>query len=453
MKVIVIGLGQVGQELTKELVQKKHDVTVIDIRKEIVDSFTNKYEVMGVVGSGASKEIQQKARCEDADIVISVTDTDEINLMSCVTAKYLGAKYTIAKVKNLEYKNDDEFLKEKFKIDLVINSEHSTADEITRLVSYPSNVKVEHFIENKIKMAEITIKDDSPLVGLSISELEANYKNKINIGCIIRNNKSIIPTNEAKLDKKDIIYVLANTVNLHKFLKRNKLINKTVKSVLVVGSGNIGEKLVDNLLKMGIKVKIIEFDLKKCQELSEKYVDAEVVYGEELNSDLLLEEGIKDFDCCVSLTKNDESNLVITMFAWSCNTRKIITKISSIAYTSMLHNVDIDTTVSPYSIILSSVIRYVRSIKNLMNNSITGLYRFANNEVDAIEFVVDGEFSYCNRKIGVMKLKPNILLAFIVRGKEVLIPDNDKEFMKGDRVIVIAKASAGISQLNDIIDK
>ncbi len=453
MKVIVIGLGQVGQELTKELVQKKHDVTVIDIRKEIVDSFTNKYEVMGVVGSGASKEIQQKARCEDADIVISVTDTDEINLMSCVTAKYLGTKYTIAKVKNLEYKNDDEFLKEKFKIDLVINSEHSTADEITRLVSYPSNVKVEHFIENKIKMAEITIKDDSPLVGLSISELEANYKNKINIGCIIRNNKAIIPTNEAKLDKKDIIYVLANTVNLHKFLKRNKLINKTVKSVLVVGSGNIGEKLVDNLLKMGIKVKIIEFDLKKCQELSEKYVDAEVVYGEELNSDLLLEEGIKDFDCCVSLTKNDESNLVITMFAWSCNTRKIITKISSIAYTSMLHNVDIDTTVSPYSIILSSVIRYVRSIKNLMNNSITGLYRFANNEVDAIEFVVDGEFSYCNRKIGVMKLKPNILLAFIVRGKEVLIPDNDKEFMKGDRVIVIAKASAGISQLNDIIDK
>lgn len=451
MKIIVIGLGQVGQELVKELIQKNHDVTVIDLNKELLDNFTNKYEVNAIVGSGASKEVQTKAKCELADVVIALTDTDEINLMSCLTAKHLGAKYTIAKVKNLEYKNNDEFLKEQFKIDLVINSEHTTADEITRIVGYPSNIKIERFWESKVNMAEIILREDSLLVGETIQEIKEKYKDKINIGCIVRNEKVIIPNNDNfKFEVGDIIYVLANTVRLHKFLKKIKLIEKPVKSVLMVGCGNIGEKLISNLLKMNIKVKIIEFDLKRCQELSEKFEEAIVVLGDEVNSDLLIEEGIKNFDCCISLTGNDESNLVISMFAWSCKTRKIITKISSISYTSMLHNVEIDTTVSPYFIILSSIIKYLRSIKDCINNSIQTLYRFANNEVDAIEFVLDKNYDYCNKPLAELSLKDNVLIGFIVRGKDVIIPDKETVFMKGDSVIVVAKADIGISQVGDI---
>ena len=451
MKAVVIGLGQVGQELAKELSQKNNEVTVIDVNKEIIENFSNKYDVIGIVGSGASKEVQLKAKCDIADVVISATNTDEINLMSCLTAKYLGAKYTIAEVRSLEYQNNDEFLKQKFKIDLVINSEHSTADEITRLISYPSNIKIEHFIESKINIAEVTLREDSSIIGLTISQLEANYKNRINIGCIIRNNKTIIADHEVKFENGDIVYILANTVYLQNFLKKNKMIERPVKSVLIVGSGNIGEKLINNLTKLGMKVKVIEFDLKRCQELSEKYGDVEVVYGEEINSDLLIEEGIEDYDCCVSLTKQDESNLVISMFAWSCKTKKIITKISSIAYTSMLHNVKIDTTVSPYSIILSSVIRYIRNIQNRVNESIRELYRLANNQIEAIEFYIDKDYEYCNKKLGLLKIKQGIMVAFIVRDREVIIPNEDQELKKGDRVIVIAKASDGVSQLEDII--
>ncbi len=451
MKIIVIGLGQVGQELVKELIQKNHDVTVIDLNKELLNKFTNKYEVNAIVGSGASKEIQTKAKCELADIVIALTDTDEINLMSCLTAKHLGAKYTIAKVKNLEYKSNDEFLKEQFNIDLVINSEHTTADEITRIVGYPSNIKIERFWESKINMSEIILREDSLLIGETIQNIKAKYKDKINIGCIVRNDKIIIPNNEnLKLEVGDTVYVLANTVRMHKFLKKIKLIEKPVKSVLMVGCGNIGEKLIGNLLKMNIKVKIIEFDLKKCQELSEKFEEATVVFGEEVNSDLLIEEGIKDYDCCISLTGNDESNLVISMFAWSCKTRKIITKIRSISYTSMLHNVEIDTTVSPYFIILSSIIKYIRSIKDCINNSIQTLYRFANNQVDAIEFVIDKNYDYCNKPIAELKLKENVLIGFIVRGKDVVIPNGDTVFMEGDSVIIVAKADMGISEVGDV---
>lgn len=451
MKIIVIGLGQVGQELVKELIQKNHDVTVIDLNKELLNKFTNKYEVNAIVGSGASKDIQTKAKCELADIVIALTDTDEINLMSCLTAKHLGAKYTIAKVKNLEYKSNDEFLKEQFNIDLVINSEHTTADEITRIVGYPSNIKIERFWESKINMSEIILREDSLLIGETIQNIKAKYKDKINIGCIVRNDKIIIPNNEnIKLEVGDTVYVLASTVRMHKFLKKIKLIEKPVKSVLMVGCGNIGEKLISNLLKMNIKVKIIEFDLKKCQELSEKFEEATVVFGEEVNSDLLIEEGIKDYDCCISLTGNDESNLVISMFAWSCKTRKIITKIRSISYTSMLHNVEIDTTVSPYFIILSSIIKYIRSIKDCINNSIQTLYRFANNQVDAIEFVIDKNYYYCNKPIAELKLKENVLIGFIVRGKDVVIPNGDTVFMQGDSVIIVAKADMGISEVGDV---
>ncbi len=453
MKIIVVGLGQIGQELAKEMINEKHDVTVIDVNKNLVDNFTNKYDAIGIVGSGASKEVQEKSRCDIADVVIAVTSTDEINLMCCLTAKYLGAKYTIAKVKSLEYQNNDTFLSNKFQIDLVINSEHSTAEEITKIVGYPSNIKIERFVESRLNMAEITIRENNPLIGLSINELKETHKHKVNIACIIRKEKVIFPNSNFRFELGDIIYVLASTVNLHKFLKKIKLIDKPVKSVLMIGCGNIGKKLTRNLINMNIKVKIIEFDLKNCQELSEEFSDVTVVYGDGVDSETLIEEGIQDYDCCISLTGNDESNLVISMFAWSCQVRKIITKISSIAYTSMLHNVKIDSTVSPYSIILSSVIKYIRSIKECMDSSIKTLYRFAKNKVEAIEFEIEEEHSYSGISFGNLTIKPGVLVTYIVRDRQVITPDDSTVFENGDKVIVIVKAEIGASEIGDIFVK
>lgn len=203
MKIVVVGLGQVGQELAKEMISKNHEVTVIDVNKNLVDNFTNKYEATGVVGSGASKEIQLTARCNIADIVVALTNIDEINLMTCLTAKHLGARYTIAKVMNMEYQNNDEFLLDKFKLDLVINSEHSTAEEITRIVGHPSNTKIEKFLDNKINMAEVTVRENSSLIGMTIDELEEKNKDRINIGCVVRDGKAIIPSNNTKFALKD----------------------------------------------------------------------------------------------------------------------------------------------------------------------------------------------------------------------------------------------------------
>lgn len=453
MKIVVVGLGQVGQELAKEMISKNHEVTVIDTNKNVVDYFTNKYEATGIVGSGASKEVQLNARCNIADVVVALTNIDEINLMTCLTAKHLGARYTVAKVMNMEYQNNDEFLIDKFKLDLVINSEHSTAEEITRIVGYPSNTKIERFLDNKINMAEVTVRENSSLIGMTIDELEEKNKDRINIGCIVRNGKVIIPNTNTKFALDDIIYVFAPTIHLHKFLKRIKLIDKPIKSVLVVGASNIAEKLILNLLNMNIEVKVIGFDLKRCQELSERFSDVMVVYGEKVDSEILLEEGIKDFDACISLTGNDESNLVTSLFAWSCGVRRIITKISSISYTSMLHNVKIDSTVSPYSIILSSAIAYIRSIEDYENKSMQKLYRFAQNQAEAIEFYIDKDHDYCRQKLSSFKIKKDVIVAVIIRNRNIIMPTGETTFEKDDKVIIVSKSEVGISKIEDIFEE
>ena len=450
MKIVVVGLGQVGQELAKEMISKNHEVTVIDVNKNLVDNFTNKYEATGVVGSGASKEIQLTARCNIADIVVALTNIDEINLMTCLTAKHLGARYTIAKVMNMEYQNNDEFLLDKFKLDLVINSEHSTAEEITRIVGHPSNTKIEKFLDNKINMAEVTVRENSSLIGMTIDELEEKNKDRINIGCVVRDGKAIIPSNNTKFALNDIIYVFAPTIQLHKFLKRLKLIDKPIKSVLIVGISDISEKLILNLLNMNIEVKVIGFDLNRCQALSERFSEVMVVYGEKVESEILIEEGIKDFDACISLTGNDESNLVISLFAWSCGVRRIITKVSSISYTSMLHNVKIDSTLSPYSIILSSAIAYIRSIEDYENKSMQKLYRFAQNQAEAIEFDIDKDHDYCSQKLSSLNIKKDVLVTVIIRNRDIIMPNGETTFEKGDKVIIVSKSEVGISRIEDI---
>ena len=204
---------------------------------------------------------------------------------------------------------------------------------------------------------------------------------------------------------------------------------------------------------MNIEVKVIGFDLKRCQELSERFSDVMVVYGEKVDSEILLEEGIKDFDACISLTGNDESNLVTSLFAWSCGVRRIITKVSSISYTSMLHNVKIDSTVSPYSIILSSAIAYIRSIEDYENKSMQKLYRFAQNQAEAIEFYIDKDHDYCRQKLSSFKIKKDVIVAVIIRNRNIIMPTGETTFEKDDKVIIVSKSEVGISKIEDIFEE
>lgn len=453
MRIVIVGIGQTGQELAKEFIDAGHEIIVIDTDKELVEEFTNNYDAIGVIGSGASKEIQLKAKANNADVLIALSPMDEVNLMSCITAKVLGTKYTIARVTAEEYVYDETYLTKDLGIDLIINAEYEIASQITRILSNTSNVKTRMFANGKVDVVELKIKEDSIFKGLKINKVREKIKEDIIIAAILRNEKLIIPRGDAEIKVDDELYIIAKNNEMYKLLKTLKLIEKPIKSVFVVGTGKIGKYLFKNLSTLKLKTKIVENNKERCLETSEQFPDFTVIHGNGADADLLVEEGIKDYDCCVAITGEDEVNLVVTLFAWSHKIRKLITKVVSVNYTKMLNNVDINNTLSPHFVVFSSIHRFIRGIteRGAHEENIKSLYRFAKNTAEAIEFEVQKEFIGIGKKLKDINLKKDIVVAFVIRDNKVIIPNGTTTFEKGDRVIIISSAEKNLSKLDEII--
>lgn len=453
MRIVIVGIGQTGQELAKEFIDAGHEIIVIDTDKELVEEFTNNYDAIGVIGSGASKEIQLKAKANNADVLIALSPMDEVNLMSCITAKVLGTKYTIARVTAEEYVYDETYLTKDLGIDLIINAEYEIASQITRILSNTSNVKTRMFANGKVDVVELKIKEDSIFKGLKINKVREKIKEDIIIAAILRNEKLIIPRGDAEIKADDELYIIAKNNEMYKLLKTLKLIEKPIKSVFVVGTGKIGKYLFKNLSTLKLKTKIVENNKERCLETSEQFPDFTVIHGNGADADLLVEEGIKDYDCCVAITGEDEVNLVVTLFAWSHKIRKLITKVVSVNYTKMLNNVDINNTLSPHFVVFSSIHRFIRGIteRGAHEENIKSLYRFAKNTAEAIEFEVQKEFIGIGKKLKDINLKKDIVVAFVIRDNKVIIPNGTTTFEKGDRVIIISSAEKNLSKLDEII--
>ena len=454
MRIVIVGLGQTGQELAKEFIDAGHEIIVIDTEKELVENFTNNYDAIGVVGSGASKEVQLKAKANNADVLIALSPTDEVNLMSCITAKLLGTKYTIARVTAEEYVYDEAYLTKDLGIDLIINAEYEIATQITRIIGNTSNVKTRVFANGKVDVVELKIKEDSFFLGLKVNKIKEKLKEDIIIAAILRNDKLIIPRGDAEIKLNDELYVIAKNNEMYKLLKTLKLIEKPIKSVFVVGSGKIGKYLLKNLSQMKIKTKVVDNNKEKCIETVEQFPEITVVHGNGVDSETLIEEGIKDYDCCIAITGEDEVNIVVTLFAWSHKIRKLITKVISVNYSKMLNNVDIDNTLSPHFVVFSSIHRFIRGIteKGAREENIKSLYRFAKNTAEAIEFDVKKDFKELGKPLKDINLKTDIVVAFIIRNNKVIMPNGLTTIEAGDRVIVIAAADKNLSKLEEIIN-
>ncbi len=454
MRIVIVGLGQTGQELAKEFIDAGHEIIVIDTDSNLVESFTNNYDAVGVVGSGASKEIQLKAKAHNADVLIALSPTDEVNLMSCITAKLLGTKYTIARVTAEEYVYDEAYLTRDLKIDLIINVEYEMASQITRILGNTNNVKTRGFANGKVDVVELKVKEDSVFLGRKINNIKEKIKEDIIIAAILRNDKLIIPRGDAEIKLDDELYVIAKNNEMYKLLKTLKLVEKPIKSVFVVGAGKIGKYLFKNLSQMKLKTKVVENDKEKCLKTAEEFSDITVIHGNGVDSEMLIEEGIKDYDCCIAITGEDEVNIVVTLFAWSHKIRKLITKVISVNYSKMLNNVDIDNTLSPHLVVFSSIHRFIRGItsKGAQEENIKSLYRFAKNTAEAIEFDVKKDFVGLGKTLKDINLKTDIVVAFIIRNNKVIMPNGLTTIEAGDRVIVIAAADKNLSKLEEIIN-
>ncbi len=450
MKIVVIGAGKVGRALTEQLVREGHNIVVVDISPEIIAGIENSFDVIGVVGNGASQGIQQEAGVQTSDLVISVTSSDEVNILCCFVAHQLGAPKTIARVRNPEYRSQLEMIKDELGLSMIVNPERSAALEASRILRFPSANDIESFCRGHVELVEYHIEEDSPLCGLQLSRLQDTYKVKILVCVVRRGEEILIPNGDFVLRAGDKINITASPENISLFFKAIGNLRQPVRSVMIVGGSVMAYHLAHILLSMGIRVKIIDEHEERCAELAEELPKADIVCADATSRDLLVEEGITDYDAFVALTGFDEMNIIFGMYAKAKQVPKVVVKVNHISFPEVFEQSGIQSIITPKLITAERISTYVRAMQNSAGHStVQSLRRIVDNQVEALEFVIHGGDRYIGTPLRELPLRKNILIAAIVRRGQTIIPGGSDSMEKGDSIVVIA-TNGVISELDDI---
>lgn len=451
MKIVIIGLGTIGKTILQNLSSEGHTITIIDEDKQRVEKLIEKYDVMGVVGNGASMDIQTEAGVKDAQLVIALTRSDEANILACLVAKKVGAQNTIARVRNPDYRRQIAEMKDDLGISMVVNPERETADEIFNLVNLPSVAQIEHFAEGKVSLVEVVAEKGCSLIGETLISLGKKLTSKVLICAVQRGDEVIIPSGHFEIAAGDKIHFTSNAKMLGDFLREVNLVKSPLKNIMIVGGGRISYYLADSLSKKKYTVKLIEHDMSHAEELAEDLPKVTVVCGNGTQHDLLIEEGIEAMDAFVALTDIDEENMIVSMFANKKNVKKTITQIKSDDLYGMLDELGIQNNVSPKQIVASRIISYIRALANTVGSNVLTLYRLVNNQVEALEFAAKKQGRIYNTPLKELKIKKNCLIACIIRQNEVIIPKGDDQILLGDNVIVVT-THKNFDDLTDVFE-
>jgi len=451
MKIVIIGLGTIGRNILKSLSDEDHTITIIDEDKQKIENLIEKYDVMGVVGNGASMDIQNEAKVKGADLVIALTRSDELNILACLVAKKVGAENTIARVRNPDYRKQIAQMKNDLGISLVVNPERETANEIFNIINLPSVAQIEHFAGGKVSLVAVVIEKGCSLIGETLISLGRKLNTKVLICAVQRGDEVIIPSGNFTIQEGDRINFTAIAKMLDDFLAEVNLVKSPLKNIMIVGGGRIGFYLADSLSKKKYKVKLIEHRPAHAEELAESLPRVTVICGNGTQHDLLIEEGIEAMDAFVALTDIDEENMIVSMFANKKKVKKTITQIKSDDLYGMLDELGITNNVSPKQIVASRIISYIRALANTVGSNVLTLYRLVNDRVEALEFSAKKQERFYNKPLKALKIKKNCLIACIIRQNEVIIPGGDSEIMLGDNVVVVT-THKNFDDLNDVFE-
>ncbi|MEG2173890.1 MAG: Trk system potassium transporter TrkA [Oscillospiraceae bacterium] len=450
MRVVVVGDGKVGHTLTEQLSREGHDVVVIDSNRKAIDDSTSMLDVMGIQGNGASYMVQVEAGVPKADLLIAATSADEINILCCLIAKKLGAKHTIARVRNPEYAEQLVFMQEDLGLSMSINPERAAASEIFRMLRFPTAAKIESFSRGRVELVELTLSPDSVLDGMPLVELYQKYQVKVLICAVRRGDEVCIPDGDFTLHAGDKMSVTAPVGEVERFFRILGVLRPQVRDVILVGGGRIAYYLARRLIEAGIGVKIIEQNSERCEMLCELIPRAAIIQGDGTDAELLCEEGIDHVGAMVSLTGFDEENIILSMYAATRGVGKIITKVSRTALIGMISGAGLDSIISPKDITASRILTYVRAMQNSLGSNVETLHKIVGGRAEALEFHVRDEFQFRKIPLKELALKPNLLIACITRGMKVIIPGGDDCIETDDRVVVVT-TSGGLRDLSDIL--
>ncbi len=451
MKAIIVGDGKVGHNLAENLSREGNDVTIIDKNPEALKKTDESLEVLCIKGNGAMASTLAEADVKNADLLIAATTSDEVNMVCCLTAKRLGAKYTVARIRNPEYANEITMLKKDLRLNLVLNPEYTIAEEIARTLRYPSAMNTEYFANQKVEMLELKVNRDMPVVGLSLRKIAENMSKELLIGAVIRDDKVIIPSGDFVIQDMDIVYIIGHPTDMMQYIKFIGLsIEKKVRKVMMAGGGKISYYLAKLLCDAGMKVKIIEIDKERCIELSESLSNTLIIHGDAADEELLKSENINNMDVFISLTDKDEENLMTALLARQNNVEKVIVKISRSNYVGIIQKMGLDTVISPKQIITKHILKYVRGLQNACGSKIESVYRIIDGKAEIIEFVASESSKILNIPLKKLNICKDIIVAAIARDNQIIIPHGEDVIKPNDNVIVISK-DKNISDLDDII--
>ena len=437
MKIVLIGCGTIGKTVLDQLCKEDHTITIIDEDKDKVEKLIEKYDVFGVVGNGASLEIQEEAGVGNADLVMAVTSSDEINVLSCLVAKKIGAENTIARVRNPQYNKQSSILREELGLSMVVNPELETSIEILNMINLPSIVSVERFAKGKVTLVEVLVDENNPLIGEDLVAISKKIKTKVLICAVQRGDKVVIPTGNFVIEKGDRINFTADTNSLNSFLTELNLIKIPLKKIMIVGGSKIAYYLAKELSYKKYDVKVLEVNKERAEELAESLPKITVINGDGTDHDVLLEEGIDGMDALVSLTGVDEENIIVSMYAKKMNVKKAIAKVKREGLVGIVGDLGVINHVSPKNIVASKVISYVRALSNRRGSNVVTLYRLVNNQIEALEFIAKKEEAIYNKPLKELKIKDNCLVACLIRDNKVIIPDGNECIKLNDNVVVV----------------
>lgn len=450
LRIIIVGCGKVGRTLTEQLSKEGHDITIIDTNAVRVQETTNLHDVMGIIGNGASYSVQMEAEIEDTDLIIAVTNSDELNLLCCTIATQVGNCAAIARVRNPDYSKEVSYLREKLGLAMIINPELEAAKETARMLYLPTALEINTFAHGEAELIKFKVPAHNILDGITVANLSQNIFSNLLVCAVERENNVYIPSGDFKINAGDIISFVSHRENARKFLNKIGFNTKQVKQTMIIGGGRAAYYLAKDLLSMGISVKIIELNKARCEELSILLPEAIIINGDGTDEALLKEEGISNAQSFVALTGIDEENILLTLYARRVSTAKVITKINRITFREVISQLDLGSVIYPKYITSETILGYVRAKTNSKNSNIETLYHMFDQNVEAIEFRISEDTELNDIPLKELKLKDNLLISFINRNGDIIIPSGQDCIKTGDTVMIFT-THTGFNDIRDIL--
>lgn len=450
MKILIIGCGKVGRTLTEQLSREGHDIVVIDHKPNVVNDITDSFDVLGVIGNGTSYHILLEAGIETADLMIAVTNSDELNLLCCLIAKKAGDCHTIARVRNPQYSQEINFIKEELGLSMIINPEQEIAMDMARLIRLPSAIKIDTFAKGKVELLKFQIPGDSILCDMKIMQIGSQLHCKVLVCAVERGDQVFIPSGHFILRANDKISFIAAQKSATDFFHKIGVTTSHIKNVMLVGGGNIAVYLANKLAGTDVKFKIIDQNRERCEVLSDLLPEALIINANASDNNILIEEDVENMDAFASLTNLDEENILLSLYAHKKTKAKVFTKITRLTYDDIIGEMPLGIIVNPKLTTTDRIVQHVRAMQNEKGSNVETLYKIVGNKVEALEFRVRKNSDLLGIALEKLELKPNLLVCCINRYGKIIIPNGQDFIQVGDTVIIVT-TNTGLDDIDDIL--